>query len=94
MEVALATGEPLSRLQETLPKGRLIWIGPSSGLLRQRGVYAKIDQRYLKMLNEGGIEEARQFAARKLDPSLPLMKAVGLPPLLDYFKGALDLDAL
>ena len=94
MEVALAIGEPLSRLQEIPPEGALdldwtiIRLAPP-----REELYAKIDQRYPKMLNEGGIEEARQFAARKLDPSLPLMKAVGLPPLLDYFKGALDLEA-
>ena len=55
-------------------------------------LYAKIDQRYPIMLAHGGIDEARSFAARCLDPSLPLMKAVGLPPLLSYFKEEIDLD--
>jgi tRNA dimethylallyltransferase len=45
------------------------------------------------MLASGAIAEAQRIAARNLDPSLPVMKAVGLPPLLDFTRGLLTEDA-
>ena len=93
MEVALATGRPLSQWQDIPPAGEidLDWTVVRLAPPRDE-LYAKIDQRYPIMLAHGGIDEARSFAARCLDPSLPLMKAVGLPPLLSYFKEEIDLD--
>ena len=44
------------------------------------------------MLAEGAIEEARDLAAQGLDPALPLMKALGLRPLIDYVIEKIDLS--
>ena len=93
MEVALATGQPLSKWQEIPPKGAIAIDWTSITLAPPRdALYAKIDIRYPKMLENGGVEEIETFAARDLDASLPLMKAVGLPPMLKYLKGTLAYD--
>lgn len=93
MEVVMATGKPLSVLQDIPPEGAIAldWTVIRLAPPREQ-LYAMIDQRYPKMLESGGLEEAQVFAERALDPSLPLMKAVGLPPLLSYFKGELALE--
>lgn len=94
MEVALATGRPLSELQEAPPEGALE--GPVLTVLvmpERRELYHRIDTRLPRMLANGAIAEAQRIAARNLDPSLPVMKAVGLPPLLDYTRGLVTGDA-
>ncbi len=94
MEVVLATGTPLSTLQDIPPEGALgldwcvIRLNPPRDEL-----YAKIDQRYPLMLKNGGMDEAKAFADRGLDPSLPLMKAVGLPPLMRHLREEVTLAA-
>ncbi|XDZ64810.1 tRNA (adenosine(37)-N6)-dimethylallyltransferase MiaA [Alphaproteobacteria bacterium LSUCC0684] len=91
MEVAMATGQKLSELQQAPPEGALP--GPFQTVLvmpERAELYARIDARLPRMLENGAIDEARRFAARDLDPSLPLMKAVGLPPLLEFTRGLLS----
>ena len=44
------------------------------------------------MLAGGAMEEARAIAALGLDPALPAMRAVGLPPLLAYLRGEVSLE--
>jgi len=91
MEVALATGQPLSRLQEAPPEGRLA--GPVVTVLvmpDREQLYHRINARLPVMIKEGALAEVERIAARGLDPSLPVMKAVGLPPLLDYTRGHLS----
>jgi tRNA dimethylallyltransferase len=43
------------------------------------------------MVEAGAVDEARAFAARKLDPGLPITKAVGLRELLRHVAGETDL---
>jgi tRNA dimethylallyltransferase len=44
------------------------------------------------MLNDGALEEVKQLAARKLDHSLPAMKAHGVPWLMRYLNGEISRD--
>lgn len=46
-------------------------------------LHRRIDDRFARIAAEGGMEEARAFAAQGLDPDLPAMKAIGLRPLMD-----------
>jgi tRNA dimethylallyltransferase len=50
-------------------------------------LYAACDARFAAMLKEGALAEAEVLAARRLDPDLPAMKAVGLPELLAHLRG-------
>ncbi|MFZ2469556.1 MAG: tRNA (adenosine(37)-N6)-dimethylallyltransferase MiaA, partial [Parvibaculum sedimenti] len=53
---------------------------------------ARCDARFETMVQEGAIEEARALAAMHLAPELPVMKALGLRPLIDYVSGKIELS--
>jgi tRNA dimethylallyltransferase len=61
---------------------------PERKTLRQR-----CDQRLDAMMAAGALEEARALAALGLDPGLPAMRALGVPPLLAHLRGELALAA-
>lgn len=91
--VKRASGAALSDLQaQTTPlvdreRWRGVVIRPPRATL-----YARIEARFDQMLAAGALDEARLLAARGLDPALPAMKAVGVPPLLDHLAGNIDLE--
>jgi len=93
VEVARGTAKPLSQWHKEPPApllaGKLarIVLAPEREWLR-----ARCDRRFEAMLGEGAVEEARALAALDLDPALPLMKALGLRPLLDYVSGNIALS--
>jgi tRNA dimethylallyltransferase len=55
-------------------------------------LYRRCDARFDRMIALGAIEEARRIAALGLDRSLPAMRAVGLPPLLEFVRGGIGLE--
>jgi tRNA dimethylallyltransferase len=91
MEVLEASGRPLSFWQRH-PQPAVL-----AGLRLRRFVlspsraelYARIDVRFLQMLEGGALAEARALA--ELDPGLPAAKALGLRPLKDYLAGHMSL---
>ena len=90
-EVVEATGRPLPAWQ-TLPAqqgaARFITV---VFLPEREAQYAACDGRFDRMMAQGGLEEARAIASRRLDPALPAMKAVGLRPLLRHLAGEISL---
>jgi tRNA dimethylallyltransferase len=52
-----------------------------------------IDARFDAMMAAGALEEVRALAARNLNPSLPAMKAHGVPWLIRHLKGEVTLAA-
>jgi tRNA dimethylallyltransferase len=44
------------------------------------------------MLETGALDEVKVLAARKLDPTLPAMKAHGVPWLIRHLNGEISLD--
>ncbi len=52
--------------------------------------YARIDDRFDRMIGNGALEEVRRLAALGLDPALPAMKAIGVPELQAVLAGELD----
>ena len=93
LEVIAATGRPLAEWQnEKLPP--LLPLGqtyPVTLLMEREELYRRCDDRFDAMLASGAVEEARSIAAAGLDPALPAMRAVGLPPLLACLRGDLSL---
>lgn len=88
LEVLEATGRSLGHWQgkrtgAVLPPDtpRLL-VTPERGWLR-----ARIAARFEAMLADRALDEASAMAARSLDPALPAMKALGLPPLLAHLAG-------
>jgi tRNA dimethylallyltransferase len=54
-------------------------------------LYRRIDARFDTMLASGALDEVRALAARNLDPSLPAMKAHGVPWLIRHLRGEITL---
>jgi tRNA dimethylallyltransferase len=96
MEVARGTHRPLTDWNaDTRPA---LAPGAWRGLVLEPprpALYARIDVRVEAMLAAGALDEVARLAARGLDPDLPLMKAVGVRPLLAHLAGELSLaDAI
>ncbi len=54
----------------------------------------RIDRRFVAMLDQGAVEEVEVLASRKLDPSLPAMRAIGVPEIAAWLSGTLARDAM
>lgn len=94
LEVLEATGEPLHvwHARQTAPPADG-WAVLQILLMPERdALYAACDARFDGMIADGALDEARAVGAMGLDPDLPMMKAVGLGPLLAYCRGELTLD--
>ena len=90
-EVFEETGKPLSYFQ-SLPRKPLI-DAPLARVVvepQRETLYARCDTRAAKMLEEGGIDEVRVLLARKLDPLLPAMKALGVAEIAALLRADVD----
>ena len=93
MGVFNATGRALGQFQKVEHKGALIGRSVKIAMLPPRDVlYARIDARFDMMLEQGAIDEVRQFINRQLDPSLPLMKALGVTALKAVLDQEMTID--
>ena len=93
-EVLEATGQSLADWQDAPNQAPPAdWRFFSIRLMPPReAVYVACDARFDHMIARGALEEARALAALKLDPSLPAMKAVGVPPLIRFINGEIPLE--
>lgn len=94
-EVYLHTKKPISEWHQEpqinyLPEAKyfVIKICPPAEELDERAFI-----RFDKMMEEGAVEEVQKLFKRKLSPDLPSMKALGVPELMDYFKGKTNIYA-
>jgi tRNA dimethylallyltransferase len=92
-EVVIATGRSLTDWQAD-EQGPALRLDPHTiALMPEReALYAACDGRFEAMVRHGALDEARQVAALTFDPSLPGMKALGLPELLSHLRGDITLD--
>jgi tRNA dimethylallyltransferase len=60
--------------------------------VERKELWRRIDERFEQMLKSGALDEVRQLAARKLAPSLPAMKAHGVPWLIRHLAGEISLE--
>ncbi len=56
-------------------------------------LYRACDARFIAMLQAGALDEVRALNALELDPSLPIMKALGVRELSAHLAGGLSLEA-
>jgi len=93
LEVVLATGRSLTDWhREGMPP--LIDAGDAVKVFVtcERGeLVRRIETRFAAMLEAGALEEVRALEARKLDPTLPAMKAHGVPWLIRHLHGEISL---
>lgn len=88
LEVTIATGRKFSSFKSHAPKARPFTI-EKIGLTRPRPeLYARIDARVDKMMEEGLLDEARALLPHR---ALPALNTVGYKELFDYFDGRYEL---
>lgn len=92
LEVFAATGRSITSFRDAREPGPLagrpiarIFLSPDREKVR-----ATIDGRFLRMMEEGGLDEVAVLKARRLDPMLPAMRAHGVPWLLRHLDGELS----
>ncbi|MEZ5891122.1 MAG: tRNA (adenosine(37)-N6)-dimethylallyltransferase MiaA [Xanthobacteraceae bacterium] len=93
LEVLEATGRPLADWRREGMRPLLegehvvkLFLAPDRAAL-----YARIDERFERMLAAGALDEVRALAERNLDPLMPAMKAHGVPWLIRYLRGDISL---
>jgi len=94
LEVMLATGRSIFDWH--------IEAGPAGGgslpaariflALERDELTRRIDARFDAMIDAGAVEEVRALLARNLDPTLPAMKAHGVPWLIRHLRGEITLE--
>jgi tRNA dimethylallyltransferase len=95
LEVIEATGKPLSAWQtEAGSEGALarspvlrLYLSPP-----REELYARINQRFEHMIEAGGLREAEALLALQLSPSLPALKATGIPQLHRFLAGEIGFE--
>jgi tRNA dimethylallyltransferase len=93
LEVVIATGAPLSAAHAVKTPGLLQDLPVATWFLapERTVVHAAIDHRFEMMVTGGALDEVQRLRERKLDPMLPIMRAHGVPALLDHLNGGMSL---
>jgi tRNA dimethylallyltransferase len=94
LAVLKATGRSLASYQQQKQQGLLegfalerLVLDPGREVLRER-----IARRFTAMFEGGAVAEVEALRALQLDPSLPAMKAIGVPEISAYIDGELSRD--
>jgi len=94
LAVKRATGQTLSSFQDAPQTGLLddfsverMVLDPERDLLR-----ARIALRFQTMFETGAVEEVEALLALALDPSLPVMKAIGVPEIVAMLAGEIGAE--
>ncbi len=96
LEVFEGTGKPLDHWQRAAQSQALlagveaqrIFLNPDRRILHKRA-----DERFARMVKEGGIEEVKALFALRIDPRMPVMKAIGVRQVADFLSGMSTLEA-
>lgn len=93
LEVVLATGKSLAEWQRAAPpvppyQPVIITVVPQRDIL-----YEGINERFDAMVEQGALDEVEALAARRLPPTVPAMKALGVPELIACLQGDLTKEA-
>jgi tRNA dimethylallyltransferase len=94
LEVVRSTGRGLAEWhgKRTGGIGEAIKLHPAILLPPREWIYERCDARFAAMLRSGAIEEVAALLARGLDPSLPVMRAIGVSEIAGYIAGEWSLD--
>lgn len=92
LEVIESSGRSLADWQREAAPPALAGVAVERLVLElpRAALNARCDARFDVMMARGALDEVRRLAARRLDPALPAMKALGVPPLLRLLEGEID----
>lgn len=98
LEIVEATGQSLAEWQRAGQGAPLIAPGRWKGLFLnpdRAELFARIDGRFIAMIEQGALDEVRALMALGLPPNRGIMKAHGVPHLMAHLRGELSLaDAI
>ncbi len=94
LEVILSTGRTLSEWQKQREGGiaSTVELRPLILLPPRKWLYARCDDRFAHMVDSGATSEVELLLARKLNPNLPVMRAIGVSELSACLLGSKSLD--
>ena len=94
LEVILSTGRTLGEWHKQREGGiaQQIELRAIVLLPPRKWLYARCDDRFAQMIDKGAVSEAEALLARKLNPNLPVMRAIGVRELSAYLHGQCTLD--
>jgi tRNA dimethylallyltransferase len=94
LEVILSTGRTLAEWQRERTGGiaGVVELRPLILLPPRKWLYARCDDRFSRMIDEGAVSEVEALLVRNLNPNLPVMRAIGVAELSAYLLGQTSLD--
>ena len=94
LEVVLSTGRMLGEWQKQRSGGigDSVELRPLILLPPRKWLYARCDERFAHMIDEGAVSEVEALLGRRLNPNLPVMRAIGVRELSRYVLGETSLD--
>jgi tRNA dimethylallyltransferase len=94
LEVVLSTGRTLAEWQKQREGGigEAVELRPLILLPPRKWLYARCDERFAHMIDQGAVAEVEALIARKLNPNLPVMRAIGVREISAYLLGETSLD--
>ena len=58
----------------------------------RKTIYEKVNNRFIKMIKKGAIDEVNKLHSLDLDVSLPIMRAHGVPEIIKYLSNSITLE--
>lgn len=94
LEVMRGTGRPLAHWQANKGGGigGAIQLTAAVLLPERRWLFERCDRRFAAMIESGAREEVVNLLGRQLDPSLPVMRAIGVREIADWIAGRATRD--
>ncbi|MET1756273.1 tRNA (adenosine(37)-N6)-dimethylallyltransferase MiaA [Novosphingobium sp. RD2P27] len=94
LEVVRSTGVTLIKWQGRSEGGIGGRVAVRAAILlpAREALYARCNMRLSRMIERGAADEVTRLLARKLDPNLPVMRAIGVPEIAAYLRGEIDLE--
>ncbi|MFL6738214.1 MAG: tRNA (adenosine(37)-N6)-dimethylallyltransferase MiaA [Sphingomicrobium sp.] len=94
LEVVTSTGRTLKQWQEnrTGGIGKEIVLQAMVLLPPRPWLYQRCDRRFAEMVEQGALNEVKALLERRLDPNLPVMRAIGVAELGAQLRNELTLD--
>jgi tRNA dimethylallyltransferase len=93
LEVVRSTGQSLAAWQGEMVGGigGEVTLHPLVLLPPRDWLYERCDRRFSAMLEQGAVQEVERLLARKLDPALPVMRAIGVAEITACLAGSITL---
>ena len=96
LEVVLSTGRALAEWQQHREGGirAEIELRPLVLLPPRDWLYARCDERFTRMIDEGAADEVQALLERRLNPDLPVMRAIGVAEIAAWLRGEISRDQM